>query len=176
MSPASVEVSLEVNGVEVTRQVEPRSLLVDFLRDDLGLTGTKVSCQLQVCGVCTVIVNGRPVSACTFLTVDADGAAVTTVEGLADGQRLHPLQEAFVDNFALQCGFCTPGFLMMAKVLTDDPSTPTREEIVEHLEGNICRCTGYRPIVEAVEQVVAQRTSRLPSSTGKRISAGRSDG
>jgi aerobic-type carbon monoxide dehydrogenase small subunit (CoxS/CutS family) len=148
---------MQVNGVNVTRQVEPRSVLADFLREDLGFTGTKVSCLLQVCGVCTVLVDGRPVSSCTFLTVDSDGAHVATVEGLADERGLHPLQEAFVDNFALQCGFCTPGFLMMAKVLVDAPTVASREEIQEHLEGNICRCTGYRPIVEAVEQVLAQR-------------------
>lgn len=151
--PARVPVTVEVNGVSVGRQVEPRSLLSDFLREDLGLTGTKVSCELQVCGVCTVLVDGRPVSSCTFLTADADGAAVTTVEGLSEGQTLHPLQESFVDNFALQCGFCTPGFLMMSKALLDGDEVPDRAAIVEHLEGNICRCTGYEPIVEAVEQV-----------------------
>jgi aerobic-type carbon monoxide dehydrogenase small subunit (CoxS/CutS family) len=151
---------MEVNGTTVERSVEPRSVLVDFLREDLGLTGTKVSCQLQVCGVCTVLVDGRPVSACTYLTVDADSRAVTTVEGLADGQVLHPLQEAFVDCMALQCGFCTPGFLMMSKALLDAKPDPEHEEIVEHLEGNICRCTGYRPIVQAVESVVAQSRGR----------------
>jgi aerobic-type carbon monoxide dehydrogenase small subunit (CoxS/CutS family) len=153
---ASVPVSIEVNGTTVKRVVEPRSLLVDFLREDLGLTGTKVSCELQVCGVCTVLVNRRPVSSCTYLTVDADGRSVETVEGLSDGRRLHPLQEAFVDCHGLQCGFCTPGFLMMSKALLDSVPRPEHEEIVEHLEGNICRCTGYRPIVEAVESVAAQ--------------------
>lgn len=154
-----VDVSVEVNGTVVERTVEARSVLVDFLREDLGLTGTKVSCELQVCGACTVIVDGRPVSACTYLTADADGRRVETVEGLSDGQRLHPLQEAFVDCMGLQCGFCTPGFLMMSKALLDTHRHPDREEIVEHLEGNICRCTGYRPIVQAVEQVAAQHTA-----------------
>lgn len=154
--PSPLSVTIDVNDVTVSRQVEPRSTLADFLRDDLGLTGTKLSCRMQVCGVCTVLVDGRPVSACTYLTADADGASVTTVEGLADGHRLHPLQEAFVDNFALQCGFCTPGFLLMAKALLDSNPKPTREEIIEHLEGNICRCTGYQPIVEAVEQVAGR--------------------
>ncbi|MBB5786893.1 (2Fe-2S)-binding protein [Jiangella mangrovi] len=154
--PPRMPVTVDVNGVSVSRQVEPRSMLVDFLREDLGLTGTKVSCELQVCGVCTVLVDGRPVSSCTFLTADADGAAVTTVEGLSDGQTLHPLQESFVDNFALQCGFCTPGFLMMSKALLDGDEVPDREAIVEHLEGNICRCTGYEPIVEAVEHVAQE--------------------
>ncbi|MCW2700329.1 MAG: indolepyruvate--methylviologen oxidoreductase subunit c [Blastococcus sp.] len=150
-------ISVEVNGTTVERTVESRSLLIDFLRSDLALTGTKVSCELQVCGVCTVLVDGRPVSSCTYLTVDADGRSVTTVESLSSGGKLHPLQEAFVDCHALQCGFCTPGFLMMAKGLLDANPGAEREEIVEHLEGNICRCTGYRPIVEAVESVARQQ-------------------
>ena len=152
-----VPVTVEVNGTTVERTVEARSLLVDFLREDLGLTGTKVSCELQVCGVCTVLVDGRPVSSCTYLTADADGRSVTTVEGLSDGRTLHPLQEAFVACHALQCGFCTPGFLMMSKALLDARPDAGHEEIVEHLEGNICRCTGYRPIVEAVESVAQQQ-------------------
>lgn len=157
--PDLVPVSIDINGTTVVRSVEPRSVLVDFLREDLGLTGTKVSCQLQVCGVCTVLVDGRPVSSCTYLTADADGLAVTTVEGLSDGQKLHPLQEAFVECQALQCGFCTPGFLMMSKALLDSQPDVEHEEIAEYLEGNICRCTGYRPIVEAVESVAAQARS-----------------
>ena len=152
-----VPVTVEVNGTTVERTVEARSLLSDFLRSDLGLTGTKVSCELQVCGVCTVLVDGRPVSSCTYLTADADGRSVTTVEGLSDGRTLHPLQEAFVDCHALQCGFCTPGFLMMSKALLDAHPGAEHEEITEHLEGNICRCTGYRPIVEAVESVAQQQ-------------------
>ena len=152
-----VSVTVEVNGTSVERSVEPRSLLADFLRGDLGLTGTKVSCELQVCGVCTVLVDGRPVSSCTYLTADADGRKVTTVEGLSDGRSLHPLQEAFVDCHALQCGFCTPGFLMMSKALLDSHPDVQHEEVVEHLEGNICRCTGYQPIVEAVEAVAARQ-------------------
>lgn len=153
---SQVSVSIEVNGTVVERTIAPRTLLVDFLREDLGLTGTKVSCELQVCGVCTVLVDGRPVSSCTYLAVDADGRQVATVEGLSDGKTLHPLQEAFVSCHALQCGFCTPGFLMMSKALLDENPDVGREEIVEHLEGNICRCTGYQPIVEAVEQVAHQ--------------------
>jgi aerobic-type carbon monoxide dehydrogenase small subunit (CoxS/CutS family) len=144
-------ITAQVNGVEVSRSVTPRLTLVELLRDDLGLTGTKVSCELQVCGVCTVLVDGRPVSACTFLAVDIDGASVETVEGLATDGELHPLQQAFVEQLALQCGFCTPGFLMMSKALLDSSPAPTRHEIVEHLDGNICRCTGYEPIVRAVE-------------------------
>lgn len=143
-------ISSVVNGHRVTREVEPRRMLSDFLREDLGLTGTKVSCGLQVCGVCTVLVDGAPVSSCTYLAVDVDGRAVETIEGLSDGERLHPLQEAFVEHFALQCGFCTPGFLMMAKSLLDENPDPTAEEVTDYLEGNICRCTGYRPIIAAV--------------------------
>jgi aerobic-type carbon monoxide dehydrogenase small subunit (CoxS/CutS family) len=146
----SIDVTAEINGIEITRSVSPRHTLAQFLRDDLGLTGTKVSCELQVCGACSVLVDGAPVSACTYLAADIDGRTVQTVEGLATGGELHPLQRSFVDNFALQCGFCTPGFLMMAKSLLDRNPDPTEEEVREYLDGNICRCTGYRPIVEAV--------------------------
>lgn len=143
-------VTTTVNHTVVSRSVPNRTTLAAFLRDDLGLTGTKVSCGLQVCGVCTVLVDDRPVSSCTYLAVDVDGCEVTTIEGLAQGDTLHPIQQAFVDHFALQCGFCTPGFVLMAKALLDRVPDPTHEEVVEHLDGNICRCTGYRPIVMAV--------------------------
>lgn len=149
-------VNARVNGRPVDRTVENRRTLGHFLREDMGLTGTKLSCDLQVCGVCTVLVAGQPVSACTYLAADVDGADVTTVEGLADADGLHPLQQAFVDHFALQCGFCTPGFLMMAKALLDANPEPTRDEVAHHLEGNICRCTGYEPIVEAVLDAAAR--------------------
>ncbi|MQA81421.1 MAG: 2Fe-2S iron-sulfur cluster binding domain-containing protein [Streptosporangiales bacterium] len=158
-------VDVNVNGAHHTRTVPVRQTLAAFLRDDLGLTGTKLSCGFQVCGVCTVLVDGRPVSACTYLAVDADASTVTTVEGLAEGERLHPLQEAFVDGFALQCGFCTPGFLMMAKALLDSCPDPSREQVVEHLEGNICRCTGYEPIVDAV--LAAARSARGAEAVGE---------
>jgi aerobic-type carbon monoxide dehydrogenase small subunit (CoxS/CutS family) len=153
---AIVEISLEVNGTSVERSVAPRTLLVDFLREELGLTGTKVSCELQVCGVCTVLVDDRPVSACTFLAVDADGARVRTVEGLADGGAPNRLQESFVAHHALQCGFCTPGFLMMSTALLESQRRVERDDIIEHLEGNICRCTGYAPIIDAVAEVAAE--------------------
>ena len=146
----ALEITAQVNGTEVTRHVAPRSTLAQFLRDELGLTGTKVSCGLQVCGVCSVLVDGRPVSACTYLAADIDGRSVETVEGLAGEHGPHPLQQAFVENFALQCGFCTPGFLMMSKWLLARNPDPSDEEIRETLDGNICRCTGYRPIVDAV--------------------------
>jgi aerobic-type carbon monoxide dehydrogenase small subunit (CoxS/CutS family) len=156
---AIVEIRLEVNGTPVERAVAPRTLLVDFLREELGLTGTKVSCELQVCGVCTVLVNDRPVSACTFLAVDADGARVRTVEGLAEGGAPNRLQESFIDHHALQCGFCTPGFLMMSTALLESGDRVERDDIVEHLDGNICRCTGYAPIIDAVAEVAAEHES-----------------
>lgn len=152
-----VEISLTINGIPVQRAVAPRTLLVDFLREDLGLTGTKVSCELQVCGVCTVLVDNRPVSACTFLAVDADGCVVRTVEGLAEDGAPNPLQEAFISHHALQCGFCTPGFLMMSTALLESRNDLDRDDIVEHLDGNICRCTGYQPIIDAVAAVAAER-------------------
>jgi aerobic-type carbon monoxide dehydrogenase small subunit (CoxS/CutS family) len=153
-------VATHVNGRRVEQTVPNRRTLAQFLRDDVGLTGTKVSCDLQVCGVCTVLVDGAPVSACTYLAADADAGQVTTVEGLADGDVLHPLQQTFVDHFALQCGFCTPGFLLMAKALLDENPEPTREQVAHHLEGNICRCTGYEPIIEAVLDAAAQMSGR----------------
>ncbi|QRP48657.1 (2Fe-2S)-binding protein [Amycolatopsis sp. FDAARGOS 1241] len=155
MNPRARELKAVVNGSAVVRRVDNRTTLAELLREELGLTGTKVSCELQVCGVCTVLVDGTPVSSCTYLAADADGKHVQTVEGLAGPDGLHPLQTAFVENFALQCGFCTPGFLLMAKALLDTNPNPTEEEVVHHLEGNICRCTGYRPIVDAVLSVAA---------------------
>jgi aerobic-type carbon monoxide dehydrogenase small subunit (CoxS/CutS family) len=143
-------VTARVNGVQVSRAVPSRTMLSSFVRDDLDLKGTKVSCELQVCGACTVLVDGRPVSSCTYLAADVDGRDVQTVEGLSNGPELHPLQSAFVDNFALQCGFCTQGFLMMAKSLLERNDDPTEEEVTDYLEGNLCRCTGYEPIVHAV--------------------------
>ena len=148
--PTGREICATVNGVEVRRFVQNRATLAEFLRTDLGLTGTKVSCELEVCGVCSVLVDGSPVSSCTYLAVDVDGREVLTVEGLSRGPRLHPLQTSFVENFALQCGFCTPGFLVMAYALLKENPDPTEDEIVEYLDGNICRCTGYRPIIDAV--------------------------
>lgn len=166
-----VEISMQVNGTLVERTVAPRTLLVDFLRENLGLTGTKVSCELQVCGVCTVLVNDRPVSSCTFLAVDADGARVRTVEGLAEDGGPNRLQEAFIEHHALQCGFCTPGFLMMSTALLESGGAVDRHAVVEHLEGNICRCTGYQPIIDAVCEVAAvlcPRRSTVPDGHDSR--------
>lgn len=146
----AIEIRTLVNGAVHSGVVPARLTVAEYLRDDLGLTGTKTSCEMEVCGVCSVLVDGRPVSACTALAVDLDGTAVTTVEGLADGDNLSHLQQAFIDEFAAQCGFCTPGFLVMATALLEANPDPTRQEVVEYLDGNICRCTGYRPIIDAV--------------------------
>jgi aerobic-type carbon monoxide dehydrogenase small subunit (CoxS/CutS family) len=148
VSSASVEAT--INDKSVSVEIDPRLTLAEFLRDQLGLTGTKVSCEMQVCGVCTVLVDGAPVSACTYLAVDIEGRSVLTIEGLSNGRDLHPIQQAFLDRFALQCGFCTPGFVMMTLALLDSVESPSREDVVDYLEGNICRCTGYEPIVQAV--------------------------
>ena len=152
-------IATAVNGTRVERRVPPNMTLAEFLRDELGLTGTKVSCELQVCGVCTVLVDGDPLSSCTTLAADADGKNVLTIEGLSSDQELHPLQQAFIDEFALQCGYCTPGFIMMAVALLDESPRPDRAEVVEYLDGNICRCTGYRPIVDAVLRVADMRSA-----------------
>lgn len=156
--------SASVNGTHVERSIPSRMTLAALLRDELGLTGTKVSCGLQACGVCTVLVDEKPVSACTFLAADIDGAQVTTIEGLAEGGELHPIQEAFIRRFAFQCGFCTPGFILMAKALLDREENPSREEIIDWFEGNICRCTGYAPIIDAVEDAAAVMRSAATQS------------
>jgi len=130
--------------------VPPHALLLDVLRDRLGLRGAKRSCDIQVCGACTVLVDGHPVSACTHLAWEVDGCEVRTIEGLAEGESLHPLQEAFVECGAVQCGFCTSGMLMTATALLTEEVTPTREHIVHYLRGSLCRCTGYRKIIDAI--------------------------
>jgi aerobic-type carbon monoxide dehydrogenase small subunit (CoxS/CutS family) len=147
----SVAIRATVNSIDTSRTVPARTMLSDYLRTELGLRGTKVSCEMQVCGACSVLVDGSPVSACTALAADIDGCEVRTVEGLAPGDgTLGHLQAAFVDHFALQCGFCTPGFLMMATALLEENPAPTAEQVAEYLDGNICRCTGYEPIITAV--------------------------
>ena len=151
-----IEIRPVINGMAHTSVVAPRLTVAEYLRDDLGLTGTKTSCEMEVCGVCSVLVDGRPVSACTALACDLDGAAVTTVEGLADGHTLSHIQQAFIEKSAAQCGFCTPGFLVMATALLAANPRPSHEEVAEYLDGNICRCTGYRPIIEAI-LVAAER-------------------
>ena len=147
----AVSVSLTVNGKSVSREVEPRTLLVEFLREDLGLTGTHVGCDTSQCGACVVHVDGKSVKACTMLAARAEGASVLTIEGLAPSpEDLHPMQAAFRDNHGLQCGFCTPGMIMSAVDLLQHNADPSEQDVREWLEGNICRCTGYHNIVKAV--------------------------
>ena len=143
-------IAMTVNNNKVSGEVEGRTLLVQFIRDNLGLTGTHVGCDTSQCGACTVHVNGRAVKSCSILAAHADGADVKTIEGLADGDVLHPMQEAFRQHHALQCGFCTPGMVMSAIGIVNDNPDPSEKEIREALEGNICRCTGYHNIVEAI--------------------------
>jgi carbon-monoxide dehydrogenase small subunit len=145
------EVAITVNGERREAEVEPRQLLVYFLRDRLGLTGTNVGCDTSSCGACTVLVDGESVKSCTVFAVQADGAEVTTIEGLAENVELHPVQQAFHEQHALQCGYCTPGFVLAAVSLLRDNPNPTEEEIRLGLEGNLCRCTGYHNIVKAVQ-------------------------
>jgi carbon-monoxide dehydrogenase small subunit len=146
----SRSISLEINGTGYTREVEARKLLVHLIRDDLDLTGTHIGCDTGSCGACTVHVNGLAVKSCMMLAVQADGASIDTVEGLAAGDELSALQQAFSDKHALQCGYCTPGMLMSASALLADNPHPSEDEIKEGLQGNICRCTGYWNIIEAV--------------------------
>ncbi len=147
----SVTVSLTVNGKAVSAEVENRTLLVHLLRDTLGLTGTHVGCDTSQCGACVVHVDGVSAKSCTMLAVQADGAAVTTIEGVAQNGELHPMQEAFRENHGLQCGFCTPGMVMSALDLVKNNASPSEQEIRQWLEGNICRCTGYHNIVKSIQ-------------------------
>jgi carbon-monoxide dehydrogenase small subunit len=150
----ALDITLSINGVEVSRRVAPRTHLVDFLRDDLGLTGSHIGCEHGVCGACTVRVNGDIVRGCLMLAVQANGCKVDTIEGLSDSGELKNLQKVFHEKNALQCGFCTPGMLMAAQDLVLKNTKPSREEIREHISGNYCRCTGYQAIVDAIEEVV----------------------
>jgi carbon-monoxide dehydrogenase small subunit len=152
----AVDITLTVNGVEVSRRVAPRTHLVDFLREDLGLTGSHIGCEHGVCGACTIRVDGQIVRGCLMLAVQADGCRVETVEGLSDSRELLSLQKAFHEHNALQCGFCTPGMLMAAQDLLRQNKKPSREEIREHISGNYCRCTGYQAIVDAIEEASGQ--------------------
>ena len=152
----NVEISCVINGKEIKASPRADQVLVDFLRDDLGLTGTKKGCGVGECGACTVILDGRAVASCLVPAAAIDGSVLLTVEGLSEGEKLHVLQQAFIEHGAVQCGFCTPGMLLSAKALLDKNPNPTREEIRVAISGNACRCTGYTKIVDAVEDVVKQ--------------------
>ena len=155
-----VPVDITINGRSYSGEVEPRQLLVHFIREEAGLTGTKVGCDTSQCGACTVRMDEAGVKSCTTLTVQADGASITTIEGLSDGVDLHPLQEAFWNKHGLQCGFCTPGMIIAAEDLLRTNPNPTRGEIRHGLEGNMCRCTGYQNIVLAVEEAAGAMGGR----------------
>jgi len=158
-----MEVSLTVNGQGVTSEVEARTLLVHLLRESLGLTGTHVGCETGYCGACTVHVDGKAVKSCTMLAAQAQGADVTTVEGLANGD-LHPVQEGFWERHGLQCGYCTPGMIMTAASMLADNDNPSEEEIRHGIEGNLCRCTGYHNIVRAIEYAAAKMRGEEPAA------------
>ena len=147
---ATMPIEVTINGQSVGSDVEPRTLLVHFLRETVGLTGTHIGCDTTSCGACTVHLDGMPVKSCTVLAVQADGSAVTTIEGIGSEDNLHPVQEGFWEQHGLQCGFCTPGMIMAAAALLNQNSDPTDDEIRHGLEGNICRCTGYQNIVKSV--------------------------
>jgi len=152
-------ISINVNGVDHYDEVEPRLLLVHYLRDILTLTGTHIGCETSICGACTVLLDGQAVKACTMFAVQADGTNVTTIEGLAANGNLHPMQEGFWEQHGLQCGYCTPGMIMTATQIVDRNPNPSRDEIRHGLEGNLCRCTGYQHIVEAVEYAAKKTAS-----------------
>lgn len=159
-----MKINFELNGKPTSLEIEPRETLAEVLRGRCRLTGVKLSCEAQVCGSCTVLVDGLPVSACTYLAYEVRDKHVTTIEGLADGAgRLHPLQQAFLDNFAFQCGFCTPGMILAAKSLVDENAYASDEEIIAYMSGNLCRCTGYLGILKAIRQASAE----LQGHTGK---------
>jgi carbon-monoxide dehydrogenase small subunit len=149
-------ISLRVNGIERSVEIEARTTLLDMVREQLGLTGAKLGCDIQVCGACTLLLNGKPVSACSVLAIDTDDCEVLTVEGLSRKDSLHPLQEAFMEFGALQCGYCTSGFILTAKALLDECPRPSEEQIRDYLAGNFCRCGCYQEIVEAIKNVAGK--------------------
>ncbi len=151
-----IPMHVTINGHAYDLEVEPHETLIELLRDHLGLTGTKKSCDMQVCGACTVLLDGRPVSACTMLAFEARDAALLTIEGMADGEQLHPIQEAFIACSGFQCGFCTPGMILTTKALLAENPQPSEDEIKHYMRGNICRCTGYKRILESIQDA-AQR-------------------
>ena len=158
-------ITLKVNGTAYEHEVEPRLLLVHYLRDVLGLTGTHVGCETSLCGACTIWMNGDAVKSCTVLAVQADGADLTTIEGLAKDGQFHPVQEGFWERHGLQCGYCTPGMIMASCALLEHNPAPNEREIREGLEGNLCRCTGYQHIVEAVHYASQKMSGKTPAES-----------
>lgn len=158
-----MQISVTVNGSAQSHDVEPRTLLVHYIRDTVGLTGTNVGCDTTSCGACTVHLDGESVKSCTVLAVQADGHEITTIEGLANGDQLHPMQQAFHENHGLQCGYCTPGMVMAATSLLKEVPNPTEAQVREGLEGNLCRCTGYHNIVKSV-LAAAEAQSKAPTA------------
>jgi len=161
-------ITININGVQRSAEVEPRLLLVHFLRENAGLTGTHIGCETSLCGACTVLMDGRAVKSCTVLAVQADGRKVTTVEGLAAGDQLHPLQNGFWEEHGLQCGFCTPGMIMCSHDLLDRQPNPSDSDIREALNGNVCRCTGYQNIVAAVRNASRKMSKPVAARAGAR--------
>jgi carbon-monoxide dehydrogenase small subunit len=165
-------ITVTVNGEAHEADVEPRLLLVHLLRDTFGLTGTHIGCDTSNCGACTVHVDGETAKSCTMLAVQADGRQIKTIEGMADGATLHPLQQAFWDQHGLQCGFCTPGMIMQAAWLLENDPDPTEEEIRWGISGNLCRCTGYVNIVKSIQQAAAEMAAAAETQTGTPVAAG----
>jgi len=157
----SFTINVTINGKSVSASAEPSTSLLEFLRDTLEMKGTKLCCNTGECGACTVIFNGKPINSCVTLAADANGAEITTIEGLADGDKLHPAQQAFIDTGAVQCGYCTPGYIMSVKALLDRTTKPTAQDIEEAVSGNICRCTGYAKIVDAIHLAADRIAGRV---------------
>ena len=166
-----VKVAMTVNGRKVGGDVEPRTLLVHYVRENLNLTGTHIGCETSYCGACTVIMDGRPIKSCTVLAVAADGAEITTIEGLAKDGQLHPVQEGFWERHGLQCGYCTPGMIMAAVGLLEQNNNPSEDEIRHGIEGNLCRCTGYHNIVKAIEYAGAKMRGEQPAPAEWEVTA-----
>ena len=158
-----MKITISINGKREQREIEPSRTLLELVREDFGLTGTKAYCHSGICGACTVLLDGAAVSSCSLLAAQADGADVTTIEGLAAGKTPHPIQQAFIDHFGFQCGYCTPGMVLLTKALLDEVPEPTREEIVRYMGGNICRCTGYAGILASVEAAAKALSGEIPA-------------
>jgi carbon-monoxide dehydrogenase small subunit len=166
-----LEINISVNGTAHRSDVEPRTLLVHYLREDLDLTGTHVGCDTGYCGACTVIVDGKTIKSCTMLAVQADGRSIQTIEGVANGDELHPVQEGFWECHGLQCGFCTPGMIMSSVALLDQNNDPSEDEVRHGIEGNLCRCTGYHNIVRSVQYAGAKMRGEDPQGASQGVSS-----